>query len=64
MDESHKKAQATRERNQAAQAQRYEEQVASIRVARLALQRVMEAQEATPTEILETARLLVELGRW
>ena len=48
MDESHKKAQATRERNQAAQAQRYEEQVASIRVARLALPRVMEAQEATP----------------
>ena len=63
MDESHKKAQATRERNQAAQARRYEEQAASIRAARLALQRVMESEDATPAEILEAARLLVEIGK-
>ena len=62
MDESHKKAQATRERNREAQARRYEEQAASIRAARLALQRVMESREATPAEILEAARLLVEIG--
>lgn len=63
MDESHKKAQATRERNQEVQRRRYEEQAASIRAARLALQRVMESGDATPAEILEAARLLVEIGR-
>ena len=63
MDESHKKAQATRERNQEARARRYEEQAASIRAARLALQRVMESEDATPAEILEAVRLLVEIGR-
>lgn len=63
MDESHKKAQSTRERNQEAQARRYAEQAESIRVARLALQRVMEAQKASPAEILEAARLLVEIGK-
>ena len=63
MDESHKKAQATRERNREAQARRYEEQATSIRVARLALQRVMESEDATPAEILEAARLMVEIGK-
>lgn len=63
MDESHKKAQATRERNQEARARRYEEQAASIRAARLALQRVMESEDATSAQILEAARLLVEIGR-
>ena len=63
MDEAHKKAQATRERNREAQARRYEEQATSIRAARLALQRVLESQEATPGEILEAARLLVEIGK-
>lgn len=63
MDEAHKKAQATRERNQEVQRRRYEEQAASIRAARLALQRVMESGDATPAEILEAARLLVEIGR-
>lgn len=63
MDESHKKAPATKERNQEARARRYEEQAASIRAARLALQRVMESGDATPAEILEAARLLVEIGR-
>ena len=64
MNESKMKAQATRERNREAQRRRYAEQAESIRAARLALQRVMEAQETTPAEILEAARLLVELGRW
>lgn len=63
MDEAHKKAQATRERNQEAQRRRYTEQAESIRAARLALQRVMESREATPAEILEAARLLVEIGK-
>ena len=63
MDEAHKKAQATRERTNAARAQRYEEQAASIRTARQALQRVVESETATPSEILEAARLLVEIGK-
>ena len=63
MDEAHKKAQATRERTNAARAQRYEEQAASIRSARTALQRVVESEEATADQILEAARLLVEIGK-
>ena len=63
MDEAHKKAQATRERTNAARARRYEEQAESIRTARLALQRVVEGETATPAEILEAARLLVEIGK-
>jgi len=62
MDEAHEKARATRERNKEAQARRYEEQAASIRAARLALQRVMESDDATPEQILEAARLLVEIA--
>ncbi len=63
MNEAHKKAQATRERNQEARARRYEEQAANIRAARLALLRVMESEDATPAEILEAARLLAEYGK-
>ena len=63
MDEAHMKAWATRERNREAQARRYEEQAAMIRAARQALQRVLESEEATPAEILEAARLMVEIGR-
>ena len=62
-DEAHKKAQATRERTNAARAQRYEEQSESIRSARTALQRVVESEEATAEQILEAARLLVEIGK-
>jgi len=62
MDESRKRGLVTRERNMEAQARRYEEQAESIRVARLALQRVLESKDATPAEILEAARLLVEIG--
>lgn len=61
MDESHKKAQATRERNLAAQAALSEERVSSKLAARLALQRVTENPDATPAELLEAARLLAEL---
>ena len=64
MDEARKKAQATRERNREAQRRRYAEQAESIRVARLAHQRVMESENATPAEILEASRLLVEIGKW
>ena len=63
MDEAHKKAQATRERTSATRAQRYEEQAANIRSARTALQRVVESEEATAEQILEAARLLVEIGK-
>ena len=63
MDEAHKKALESRVRNQEAQARRYEEQAASIRAVRLALQRVMENEDAASAEILEAARLLVEIGK-
>lgn len=63
MDEAHKKALESRARNQEAQARRYEEQAASIRAVRLALQRVIENEDTTSAEILEAARLLVEIGK-
>lgn len=56
-------AAATRMRNQEALARRYEEQAESIRTARLALQRVIEANDASVEQVLESARLLVELVR-
>lgn len=62
MDEAHKKAQATRERNQESRAASYREQAQDIRAARTALTRVLENDGATPAEILEAARLLVEIG--
>lgn len=63
MDEAHKRAQATRERNQEARTALYQEQAAAKRAARLALQRVIEREDATAAELLEAARLLVEIGR-
>ncbi len=63
MDEAHKKAQATRERNQEVRAALYREQAQAIRAARTALTRVLENDSATPGEILEAARLLVEIGK-
>lgn len=46
MDEAHKKAQATRERNQESRAALYREQAQAIQAARKALQRVMESEDA------------------
>jgi len=62
MDKSHEKAQATREARYEAQRQLWAEQRAAISAARVGLQRVMEAPDATTAEILEAARLLAELG--
>lgn len=64
MDKSYAQAQETRKRNQEARAAMYEEQAASIRIARQALQRVLENKDATPAETLEAARLLVELSKY
>ena len=63
MDEAHKKAQATRERTNAARAQRYEEQAETIRTARQALQRVLENKDATPEQLIRAAEILAELGK-
>lgn len=63
MNEAHKKARATRERNQEAQRRRYAEQAESIRAARKALQRVMESEDATPEQILRAAELLAQIGK-
>ena len=61
--DSKEKARETRIKNQEAQRRRYAEQAESIRAALLALQRVMEREGATPAEILEAGRLLVEIGK-
>lgn len=63
MDEAHRKAQATRQRNQEARSALYQEQAAAVRAARMALQRVLESQEASPAEILQAAELLARLGK-
>lgn len=63
MDEAHKRAQATRKRNLEARAAMYREQAEAMRAARLALQRVTESEDATAAELLEAARLLVEIGK-
>ena len=60
-EERRAQAVETRIRNQAAQARRYEEQAESIKVARLALQRIMESTDATTEQVLEATKLLVEL---
>lgn len=63
MDEAHKKAQATRERNREARTALYQEQAQAIQAARKALQRVMESEDATPEQILRAAELLAQIGR-
>jgi len=63
MDEAHEKGRSTRQRNLAAQALRYEERAQAIKTARLALQRVMENESATPEQILRAAELLVEISK-
>ena len=63
MDDAHKKTQATRKRNLEARTDLYQEQAEAKRAARLALQRVTESEDATAAELLEAARLLVEIGK-
>lgn len=63
MDEAHKKAQSTRERNREAQARLWKEQREAIKTVRKALLRVMKREDASPAEVLEAARLLAEIGR-
>lgn len=58
MDEAHKRAQATRKRNLEARAAMYREQAEAMRVARLALQRVTEREDAAAAELLEAVRQL------
>lgn len=61
--DSVQKARETRIKNQEARRLRFAEQAESIRVARLALLRVMEREDSTSAEILEAARLLAEMGK-
>ena len=63
MDEAQKKAQATRERNLESRTALYQEQAAAKRAERLALQRVIEREDATAAELLEAARLLADIGK-
>ena len=62
MDKSHEKAQETRRRNEEARAAKWREEAAAKRAARQALQRGFEDASATPDQILEAAKLLVELS--
>ena len=63
MDDSHRKAQETRRRNEEARAAKWREEAEMKRVARQALQRVLEDTAATPAQILEAAKLLAEQGK-
>lgn len=63
VDESHAKGQATRERNAAARARLWEEQAELLAVAKEGLRRVLEREDATPEQVLEASRLLVQLGK-
>ena len=51
----------TRERNQTARAELYQEQTEAIKLLRLALHRVLEDGAATSKEILRAAELLAQL---
>lgn len=61
-DEAKEKAKATRAKNEAARAARWEADAKLKEAARLALQRVFEAPDATVEQILEAARLLEKIS--
>lgn len=56
------KGKETRERNQTARAELYQEQTEAIKLLRLALHRVLEDSAATSKEILRAAELLAQLA--
>lgn len=62
--DSVQKARETRERNQEARAAKWAAEAALKQAAKTALQRVFESADATPEQILEAAKLLVEIGRY
>lgn len=64
MVDSAKKAKETRERNQEARAAKWAAEAALKQAAKTALQRVFEDKNATSEQILEAAKLLVEIGRY
>lgn len=64
MVDSVQKARETRERNQEARAAKWAAEAALKQAAKTALQRVFESADATPEQILEAAKLLVEIGRY
>jgi len=61
--DSKERARVTRLANQEAQRLLWDEQRTAIGAARVGLQRVMEAPDATTAEILEAARLLAEIAK-
>lgn len=63
MDKSHQQAQETRRHNAEARVAEIREKTAALSVARHALSRVLEDPNATPEQVLEAARLLLELGK-
>ena len=64
MVDSVQKAREPRERNQEARAAKWAAEAALKQAAKTALQRVFESADATPEQILEAAKLLVEIGRY
>ena len=63
MNATQAKSAETRKRNQEAKITLYREMASANRAARLALQKLLENEKATPAQILEASRLLVELGK-
>lgn len=62
-DAAKAKARETRAKNEAARAAKWAAQAESIQAARIALTKVFESPDATPEQILEAGRLLVEIGK-
>lgn len=58
------KARETRMKHKEAQMAAFREQLEATKTAKRGLLRVMESKDSTSAEILEAARLLVELGRY
>ena len=63
MDKSHQQAQETRRHNAEARVAEIRAKTAALSAARHALSRVLEDPNATPEQVLEAARLLLELGK-
>lgn len=63
MADSVQKARETRIKNQEARAARWAADAALKQAAKAALQRVFEAPDATPEQILRAAELLADLGK-
>lgn len=62
MDESHRKANETRKKNEAARRAKWAAEREALDTARKGLLRVLDDQNAAPAELLHAAELLIKLA--